>query len=153
HKNADDALMSPRNCTMIARVARATAATAVFLSFAAAHAEVMEPARIVAPIRLAAAPVVTPTAAPAVVAPAPRQVAPSALPQSPPAAAAASATCSAPTQFTHFDRPLVRPARWLAGGEPLTIVAIGSSSTAGAGASSPDASYPSRLAFELRQRL
>ena len=62
------------------------------------------------------------------------------------------ATCSAPTEFSHFDRPLVRTARRLASGEPLTIVAIGSSSTAGAGASSPDASYPSRLAVELKQR-
>ena len=40
----------------------------------------------------------------------------------------------------------------MAAGEPLTIVAIGSSSTAGAGATSPAASYPSRLAVELRQR-
>ncbi len=41
-------------------------------------------------------------------------------------------------------------ARRLASGEPLTIVAVGSSSTAGAGASSPAASYPSRLAVELQ---
>ncbi len=34
-------------------------------------------------------------------------------------------------------------------GEPITIVAIGSSSTAGAGASSPALSYPSRLLVEL----
>jgi lysophospholipase L1-like esterase len=40
----------------------------------------------------------------------------------------------------------------LASREPLTIVAIGSSSTAGAGATSPAASYPSRLAAELQQR-
>jgi lysophospholipase L1-like esterase len=46
----------------------------------------------------------------------------------------------------------VRTARQLAAGEPLTIVAIGSSSTAGAGASSPDASYPNRLAIELKKR-
>ena len=39
---------------------------------------------------------------------------------------------------------------WRAG-EPITIVAIGSSSTAGAGASSPAANYPSRLAVELKQ--
>jgi hypothetical protein len=37
----------------------------------------------------------------------------------------------------------------LAAREPIKIVAIGSSSTAGAGASSPAASYPSRLAVEL----
>ncbi|MGA9323492.1 MAG: SGNH/GDSL hydrolase family protein, partial [Xanthobacteraceae bacterium] len=43
-------------------------------------------------------------------------------------------------------------ARRLAGGGPLVIVAIGSSSTAGAGASSRAASYPSRLAEELKQR-
>ncbi|MGA8295038.1 MAG: GDSL-type esterase/lipase family protein [Rhodoplanes sp.] len=35
--------------------------------------------------------------------------------------------------------------------EPLTIVALGSSSTAGAGASSPDAAYPSRLAAALKE--
>jgi len=43
--------------------------------------------------------------------------------------------------------------RGLDSGEPLTVVAIGSSSTAGAGASSPEASYPSRLAVELRAKL
>ena len=34
----------------------------------------------------------------------------------------------------------------------VDIVAVGSSSTSGAGASSPAASYPSRLAVELKQR-
>ena len=43
-----------------------------------------------------------------------------------------------------------RQARRIAAGGPLTIVALGSSSTAGAGASSPAASYPSRLAVELK---
>jgi lysophospholipase L1-like esterase len=38
-------------------------------------------------------------------------------------------------------------------GEPAVIVALGSSSTAGAGASSQDASYPSVLEAELRRRL
>jgi len=61
-------------------------------------------------------------------------------------------TCSAPTEFTRLNYPLRHAARRLASGEPLTIVAIGSSSTAGAGASSPAASYPSRLAVELKQR-
>jgi lysophospholipase L1-like esterase len=77
---------------------------------------------------------------------------PSALPQAGTPNAAPPATCSAPTELSHFDRPLIRTARRLAGGRPLTIVAVGSSSTAGAGASSPDASYPSRLAVELKQR-
>jgi lysophospholipase L1-like esterase len=43
-------------------------------------------------------------------------------------------------------------ARRLASGEPITIVAIGSSSTAGAGASSPAATYPSRLEADLKTR-
>jgi acyl-CoA thioesterase I len=64
----------------------------------------------------------------------------------------ATAECSAPSPFTKFSYRLRHTARRLASGEPLTIVAIGSSSTAGAGASSPAASYPSRLAIELKQR-
>jgi hypothetical protein len=51
-----------------------------------------------------------------------------------------------------FTNPLVRVAQRLKSGEPITIVAIGSSSTAGSGASSSAASYPSRLAIELTQR-
>jgi len=43
-------------------------------------------------------------------------------------------------------------ARRVATGQPLTIMALGSSSTAGAGASSPVASYPSRLEAELKAR-
>ncbi len=48
--------------------------------------------------------------------------------------------------------PLSRTGKRLAAGEAVKIVAIGSSSTAGAGASSPDKSYPSRLAVELKDR-
>jgi len=66
--------------------------------------------------------------------------------------AAPSPVCKAPSQFVRFDQPLRRTARRLAADEPLTIVAIGSSSTRGAGASSPAASYPSRLAVELTKR-
>jgi acyl-CoA thioesterase I len=68
----------------------------------------------------------------------------------PPAAPAPS--CSAPREFTRFVHPLARTARRLASGAPLVIVAVGSSSTYGAGARSPAASYPSRLAVELKQR-
>jgi len=64
----------------------------------------------------------------------------------------ASPNCKAPAEVARFERPLVHTMRRLANGQPLTIVAIGSSSTAGAGASSPDASYPSRLGVELRAR-
>ena len=41
----------------------------------------------------------------------------------------------------------------IAQGMPLKIVAIGSSSTSGAGASSPAATYPSRLEAELKAQL
>jgi acyl-CoA thioesterase I len=58
-----------------------------------------------------------------------------------------------PTEFARFSNPLPHTAQRLAAGGPLTIVAIGSSSTSGVGASSPAASYPSRLAIELGQRL
>jgi len=62
------------------------------------------------------------------------------------------AICHAPADLIRLAYPLTRTAHRVAAGDPLTIVAIGSSSTAGAGASSPDASYPSRLAAELKQR-
>ncbi len=64
----------------------------------------------------------------------------------------ASPQCSAPNELARLERPLTRTARRLAAGLPIRIVAIGSSSTAGAGASSPAASYPSRLAAELADR-
>ena len=66
--------------------------------------------------------------------------------------AGASPKCSAPKELARLDRPLTHTARLLAAGLPIRIVAIGSSSTAGAGASSPDATYPSRLAAALRDR-
>ena len=69
-----------------------------------------------------------------------------------PAASAPSAACSARAELARFERPLIHTMRRLANGQPLAVVAIGSSSTAGAGASSPDATYPSRLAVELRAR-
>ncbi|NWG25198.1 MAG: SGNH/GDSL hydrolase family protein [Pseudorhodoplanes sp.] len=61
----------------------------------------------------------------------------------------AAIPCAAPADLSRITTPLPRTAKRLAAGEPVTIVAIGSSSTAGAGASSPAASYPSRLAVEL----
>lgn len=64
----------------------------------------------------------------------------------------ARAGCQAPADLTRLDQSLARTARRVAAGQPLKIVAIGSSSTAGAGASSPAASYPSRLAVVLQQR-
>jgi acyl-CoA thioesterase-1 len=63
-----------------------------------------------------------------------------------------SPTCDAPLDIIRLANPLSHLAQRLAAGEPITIVAIGSSSTAGAGASSPSANYPSRLQAELRLR-
>ena len=65
-------------------------------------------------------------------------------------AAAPAASCNAPADLVRLINPLKRVAQRVAAGQPLTIVAIGSSSTAGAGASSPAMSYPSRLAVELQ---
>ena len=61
-------------------------------------------------------------------------------------------TCDTPLDLIRLGNPLSHLAQKLTAGAPVTIVAIGSSSTAGAGASSPAASYPSRLAVELGQR-
>lgn len=60
--------------------------------------------------------------------------------------------CDTPLDVIRLANPLSRLTQKLADGAPITIVAIGSSSTAGAGASSPAANYPSRLQAELRLR-
>jgi acyl-CoA thioesterase-1 len=66
-----------------------------------------------------------------------------------PVAKPAAPACVIPSDYASFELPLRRTARQLAAGKPIKIVAIGSSSTAGAGASQPYNSYPSRLAAEL----
>jgi lysophospholipase L1-like esterase len=69
-----------------------------------------------------------------------------------PARAQTSApACDAPFDLIRLVNPLSHVAHKITAGEPITIVAIGSSSTSGAGASSPAANYPSRLAVELQQ--
>jgi acyl-CoA thioesterase-1 len=60
--------------------------------------------------------------------------------------------CDAPLDMLRLVHPLSHLAHKLALHEPILIVAIGSSSTAGSGASSVKATYPSRLADELKQR-
>jgi acyl-CoA thioesterase I len=60
--------------------------------------------------------------------------------------------CDAPLDVVRLAHPLTNLAKKLAANAPITIVAIGSSSTSGAGASSPAANYPSRLAVELKQK-
>jgi lysophospholipase L1-like esterase len=67
-------------------------------------------------------------------------------------AAASAPICDVPQELIRLDHPLTRVARKLALKQPLVIVAVGSSSTAGAGASSPAANYPSRLKEELARR-
>ena len=64
--------------------------------------------------------------------------------------AASKRECGAPGELIRLANPLKRLALRIAGGQPIKIVAIGSSSTAGAGASSPAMNYPSRLAIELK---
>ncbi len=66
--------------------------------------------------------------------------------------AAANPRCQAPDALVHFDAPLPRLSAALAAGQPVQIIALGSSSTQGIGASSPKASYPVRLQAELQQR-
>jgi lysophospholipase L1-like esterase len=70
-----------------------------------------------------------------------------------PAQAAASELCDAPSELTRLTGRLTRTGMRIVRREPLTIVALGSSSTEGIGASTPEATYPSRFAAELRQRL
>ena len=60
--------------------------------------------------------------------------------------------CGENARLARLAAPLARMQRLVAAGRPVTIMALGSSSTAGAGASAPSASYPSRLEVELRAR-
>jgi acyl-CoA thioesterase I len=60
--------------------------------------------------------------------------------------------CAIPSELARFEHPLRRTAQRLSAQEPVKIVAIGSSSTFGEGASAPERSYPSRLRIELTQR-
>src|SRR5258708_15976643 len=60
--------------------------------------------------------------------------------------------CGIPPELTSLGAPLPHAAQRLNAGQPLTIVALGSSSTEGVGATSPEFSYPSRLAAVLQAR-
>jgi lysophospholipase L1-like esterase len=62
-----------------------------------------------------------------------------------------SPTCSAPSELTRLDRTIVRTGARLAAGRAVRIVAFGSSSTEGVGATSPAQSYPSQLQAKLLQ--
>jgi len=72
--------------------------------------------------------------------------------QNPGASGMPSPACTVSPEQARFDFPLPRTARLLASGKPIKIVALCSSSTYGAGASSSAAAYPNRLAQELIRR-
>jgi acyl-CoA thioesterase-1 len=67
-------------------------------------------------------------------------------------AAPAAPACAAPAELARFTNRLPRLAERIAQRLPVTIVAVGSSSTAGAGASSFMTTYPARLEALLRER-
>jgi acyl-CoA thioesterase-1 len=106
----------------------AAVATVVLLAAATSRAEVAAGAT-----KAAAVPTATPLATPA------------ALPAPSTTPAAAAPKCNVLADQARLDQPLTRTAFRLSGGQPIKIVAIGY----GAGASSPAASYPSRLQVEL----
>ena len=60
--------------------------------------------------------------------------------------------CASPPALSGIDAALDRTSSRILSGRPLTIVAMGSSSTLGVGATIPALSYPSRLEQELRLR-
>jgi acyl-CoA thioesterase-1 len=64
----------------------------------------------------------------------------------------AAGECGAPPTLTAIEPSLSHAAVQVAQHRPLTIVAVGSSSTQGVGASVPALNYPNRLAAELQDR-
>ena len=62
-----------------------------------------------------------------------------------------ASACGAPQELTRFRVKLPNTARTVRSRQPLVIVAIGSSSTAGVGASDPAHTYPAVLAGELHR--
>ena len=61
--------------------------------------------------------------------------------------------CAAPPTLTRIEPALARAATRIDQAKAVTIVAVGSSSTQGVGATDPSATYPSRLEAALKQRL
>lgn len=70
-----------------------------------------------------------------------------------PTTAPPAPNCAVSPRLSAIEPALDRTALQIQSGRPLTIVAIGSSSTLGVGASAPAMSYPSRLEHELSERL
>jgi acyl-CoA thioesterase I len=78
---------------------------------------------------------------------------PVALPSTTVAPTARPRTCPLTLDRDRLRAPLARTAQKIADNQPVKIIALGSSSTYGFGASTPAAAYPSRLEQELAQRL
>jgi acyl-CoA thioesterase-1 len=66
--------------------------------------------------------------------------------------ARANPPCNPGSEYTQLSAPLARLAKKIAARQPIVIVAMGSSSTAGVGASKVETNYPSQLALRLRAR-
>jgi lysophospholipase L1-like esterase len=66
--------------------------------------------------------------------------------------ALATSPCTAPKDLVRFTGPLTNLVKAFRAGKLIRVVALGSSSTAGSGASSPHASYPAQLDDELERR-
>jgi acyl-CoA thioesterase-1 len=64
----------------------------------------------------------------------------------------AEAACKAPKELVNFAAPLPNLVRVLSTKRTVKIATLGSSSTAGSGASDPNASYPARLDADLDAR-
>jgi acyl-CoA thioesterase-1 len=64
----------------------------------------------------------------------------------------AASSCTVPQEITHFNVGLPNTAGAIGSGKALVIVAIGSSSTRGVGASSAAHTYPALLADDMRRR-
>ncbi len=73
-------------------------------------------------------------------------------PASSPAGSATHPLCSAPRDLIVFNVSLPGLVRSFAKHRDIEIIALGSSSTAGSGASGPQAAYPARLEAELERR-
>jgi lysophospholipase L1-like esterase len=67
------------------------------------------------------------------------------------AGGATAGPCAAPEAVTRFSAPMPAMRRAFETGAPVRIVAFGSSSTEGAGASARERTYPARLAAALRR--
>lgn len=66
--------------------------------------------------------------------------------------ALAGTPCKAPKDLVRFTAPLTNIVKAFQAGKLIRVVALGSSSTAGSGASSPHASFPAQLDDELERR-